>query len=297
MWQLRTDTEAQAEAAVMQVLPPCQVKCPIKESIQRSNVMISLLPDDPDKAREGVIQIGDFLYDRNPLFTICGYVCGICERECNYKNEGGAIKRRLLKKFLSDTYTEYLPKKPSLDIKKDKGKVAIIGGGPAGLMCAWELAKKGYQTTIFDEHPKLGGAVRYIPNYRLPEEVLDTALENLVRIGGIEVKREQKVDSGKDFVTALEKQGYKAFFVATGTPQPRSLTLGMKAVDWQGLENVMYGLNLLNDIRRRSIPPDYFKDKQVIVVGGGNVAFDTARTAFRLGGQVTVVCLETWDRT
>jgi NADPH-dependent glutamate synthase beta subunit-like oxidoreductase/coenzyme F420-reducing hydrogenase delta subunit len=297
MWQLRSDPEAQAEAAVMQVLPPCQVKCPIKESIQRSNVMISLLPDDPQKAREGIIQIGDFLYDRNPLFTICGYVCGICERECNYKTEGGAIKRRLLKKFLSDTYTAYLPQKPPLDIKKDKGKVAVIGGGPGGLMCAWELSKKGYEVTIFDSNQKLGGSVRFIPNYRLPEEILDSAVENLVRIGGIEVEREITVDRGEYSIASLKERGYQAFFVATGTPHPRALTMGLKAVDWQGLENVMYGLNLLNDIRRRSIPPDYFKDKQVIVVGGGNVAFDAARTAFRLGGKVTVVCLESWDRT
>jgi len=116
MWQLRNDENSRVEAAVKQVLPPCQVKCPIKESIQRTNVMISLLPDDPEKAREGVIQIGDYLYERNPFFTICGYICGICERECNYKTKGGSIKRRLLKRFLSDYYTPYLPSKPPLDL-------------------------------------------------------------------------------------------------------------------------------------------------------------------------------------
>jgi NADPH-dependent glutamate synthase beta subunit-like oxidoreductase/coenzyme F420-reducing hydrogenase delta subunit/NAD-dependent dihydropyrimidine dehydrogenase PreA subunit len=296
MWKLRNDGEAHAEAAVMQVLPPCQVKCPIKESIQRSNVMISLLPTDPEKARQGVIQIGDFLYDRNPLFTVCGYVCGICERECNYKTEGGSIKRRLLKKFLSDSYTPYLPEKPPLGIKKDKQKVAIVGGGPGGLMCAWELSKKGYDVTIFDSNPKLGGAVRYIPNYRLPEGVLDSAVNNLVRIGGITVRQDMKVEGG-DPIEALKNEGFQAFFLATGTPNPRGLTLGLKAVDWKGLENVMYGLNLLNDIRRGDVPPDYFKDKQVIVVGGGNVAFDAARTSYRLGGKVTLVCLESWDKT
>ena len=296
MWKLRNDEEAQAEAAVMQVLPPCQVKCPIKESIQRSNVMISLLPNDPEKAREGIIQIGDFLYDRNPLFTVCGYVCGICERECNYKTQGGSIKRRLLKKFLSDSYTPYLAEKPPLGIKKDKQKVAVVGGGPGGLMCAWELSKRGYDVTIFDTNPKLGGAVRYIPNYRLPEQILDAAVDNLVRIGGIMVRRDMKINGG-DPIETLKKEGFQAFFLATGTPHPRALTLGLKTVDWQGLENVMYGLNLLNDIRRGDIPNDYFKDKQVIVVGGGNVAFDAARTAYRLGGEVTVVCLETWDKT
>lgn len=296
MWQLRSDEQASAEAAVKQTLPPCQVRCPIKESIQRTNVMISLLPNDPEKAREGVIQIGDFLYDRNPFFTVCGYICGICERDCNYKTKGGSVKRRLLKHFLSDSYTPYLKKKPPLDVKKDKGPVAILGGGPAGLFCAWELSKKGYEVTIFDNNPKLGGAVRYIPKYRLPEDVLDTAVDNLIRLGGIKVQKEVKVNGG-DPITKLKEQGFKAFFVATGTPYPRALTLGIKPVDWQGLDNVMYGLTLLDEIGKGSIPADFYKGKRVIVVGGGNVAFDAARTAVRLGGQVTLVCLETGDKS
>ncbi len=86
-------------------------------------------------------------------------------------------------------------KKP-LDVPKDKGPVAILGGGPAGLLCAWELSKKGYDVTIFDSNPKLGGAVRYIPKYRLPEDVLDTAVDNLVRLGGIKVEKELKVNGG-----------------------------------------------------------------------------------------------------
>jgi NADPH-dependent glutamate synthase beta subunit-like oxidoreductase/coenzyme F420-reducing hydrogenase delta subunit/ferredoxin len=296
MWQLRADEQASAEAAVKQTLPPCQVRCPIKEAIQRSNVMISLLPNDPEKARDGVIQIGDFLYDRNPFFTVCGYICGICERECNYKSKGGSIKRRLLKQFLSDTYTPYLNEKKPLDVKKDKGPVAILGGGPGGLFCAWELSKKGYDVTIFDNNPKLGGAVRYIPKYRLPEKVLDTAVDNLIRLGGIKIKKKVKVNGG-DPISQLKDQGFKAFFIATGTPYPRALTLGIKPVDWHGLENVMYGLTLLDEVAKNNIPPDYYKDKSVIVVGGGNVAFDAARTAARLGGEATIVCLETWDKS
>ena len=296
MWQLRNDEIARVEAAVKQVLPPCQVKCPIKEAIQRTNVMISLLPpDDPEKAREGVIQIGDYLYERNPLFTVCGYICGICERECNYKTKGGAVRRRLLKRFLSDYYTPYLEKKPPLDIKKDKEKVAIIGGGPGGLLCAWELSKKGYDVTIFDNNPKLGGAVRYIPKYRLPGDVLDAAVEGIARIGEIKVEKEIKVNGG-DPIEGLKKKGFKAFFIATGTPNSRPLTLGIKPVDWKGLENVEYGLAFLDKAGRNEIPSDHFIGKNVIVVGGGNVAFDAARTAVRYGGKVTVICLETWDK-
>jgi|GEM_PF-259370 len=295
MWQLRNDKDALVEAAVKQVLPPCQVKCPIKESIQRTNVMISMLPSDPEKAREGVIQIGDYLYDRNPLFTVCGYICGICERECNYKTRGGSIKRRLLKRFLSDYYTPYLPTRPPLNIEKDKGKVAVIGGGPSGLLCAWELSKRGYDVTIFDNNPKLGGAVRYIPKYRLPEDVLDTAVDQLVRIGGINVVKDFKVDGG-DPIEKLRSEGFKSFFIATGTPYPRPLTLGLTPVEWKGLEDVGYGLTFLDQAGRGELPPDYYKGKRVVVIGGGNVAFDASRTARRLGGDVTMLCLETEDK-
>lgn len=295
MWRLRTDEQAQAEAAVQQTLPPCQIRCPIKEPIQRTNVMISLLPNNPQKARDGAIQIGDFLYERNPFFTVCGYICGICERECNYKTKGGAIKRRLLKKFLAGYYIPYLKEKPPLEVKKEKGPVAIIGGGPAGLFCAWELAKKGYDVTIFESSDKLGGALRYIPRYRLPKEVLDASIENLVRIGGIKVQKGLRIEG--DVLSRLEEEGFRAIFVATGTPQPRPLTLGTTPVDWHGIDNVEYGLHFLGKAAEGLLPQDYFRDKRVIVIGGGNVAFDVARTAVRLGGQVTVVCLETWDKT
>ena len=296
MWDLKNDAQAKVEAAVKIYLPPCQNKCPISEDIQRTNVLISLLPPDPEKAREGVLQIGDHLYERNPFFTVCGYICGICERECNYKTHGGSVKRRLLKRFLSDAYTPYLKEKKPLELKKDGEKIAVIGGGPGGLMCAWEMAKKGHDVTIFDSNPKLGGAVRYIPKYRLPEDVLDTAVDSLVRIGGIKVEKNVKFE-GVDAISTLKAQGFKAFFVATGTPYPRPLTFGVDKVKWQGMEGVSYGLAMLDEAGKGLLPPDYYKGKRVVVIGGGNVAFDAARTAYRLGGRVTVVCLENEDKT
>ena len=295
MWELKSDADAKIEIAAKQYLAPCQNKCPINEDIQRTNVLISLLPEDPEQAREGVIQIGDYLHSTNPFFTICGYICGICERECNYKTKGGSIKRRLLKRFLSDTYTPYLKTKAPLDVIKDKERVAVIGGGPGGLMCAWELSKKGYVVTIFDDNQKLGGALRWIPTYRLPQDILDTAIDNLVRIADIEVKKEMKLNGGNP-LDQLRRKGFKAFFVATGTPYPRPLTFGMVKVEGQDLKNVMYGLNVLGEVNTGTIDQDLFKGKKVIVIGGGNVAFDAARTVYRMGGKVTVVCLETFDK-
>ena len=213
----------------------------------------------------------------------------------NYKTKGGSIKRRLLKRFLSDYYTPYLPTRSPLEIAKDKGKVAVIGGGPSGLLCAWGLSKRGYDVTIFDNNPKLGGAVRFIPKYRLPEDVLDTAVEQLVRIGGIKVVKDLKVYGG-DPIENLRAEGFKAFFIATGTPYPRPLTLGLAPVEWKGLDNVGYGLTFLDQAGRGELPPDYYKGKRVVVIGGGNVAFDASRTARRLGGNVTMVCLESQDK-
>ena len=94
-------------------LPPCQIKCPVGEDIQRTNAMLSLLPANKDEAAKQVIKIGDQIYDKNPMFPICGYVCGLCEKECNYKDKTGSIRRKMLKRFISDYYVPYLDKKPA----------------------------------------------------------------------------------------------------------------------------------------------------------------------------------------
>ncbi len=297
MWKTESKGIARAEAAVKQFLPPCQIKCPINEDIQRTNVLISLLPEDPHLAREGIIQISDYLYNKNPFFNICGYICGLCELECNYKARGGAIRRRLLKRFLSDVYTDYLKQKEEFSVVKDKENVAVVGGGPGGLMCAYALSKKGYRVTIFESSNRLGGALWLIPNYRLPEDVLKTTVDSLVRIAGIDVKFGAKLGEGKLTIERLKNEGYKAVFLAKGTPYPRVLTFDGAVVEGQDLSGVMYGHTLLYEVSHGNIGSNYFKGKKLIVIGGGNVAFDVARTSRRLGGDVTVACLEAEDKS
>ena len=292
MWKTVSSGSTRVEPAIKQFLPPCQVRCPINEDIQRTNVLISLLPEDPELATDGVVQIGDYLYDRNPLFNICGYVCGLCELDCNYQSKGGAIRRRLLKRFVSDTYTYHLDRKEEFNIVKQKEDVAVVGGGPAGLMCAFDLSKRGYRVTIFEASDRLGGALWLIPRYRLPEKVLTSAVENMVRIASIDVKYNTRVGGGKLGLEKLKKEGFKAIFVAEGTPAPRVLTFGREKVEGQELSGVMYGNTFLYEVSHGNIKPGYFKSQKVIVIGGGNVAFDVARTARRLGGETTIVCLE-----
>jgi len=296
MWTSSNTGAACVEEAVKQFLPPCQMQCPINEDIQRTNVLISLLPENPEEATNGIIQIGDYLYAKNPFFTICGYVCGLCELECNYQAKGGAIKRRLLKRFISDTYSYYLDKKEEFAIAKTKENVAVIGGGPAGLMCAYDLSKRGYRVTIFEASDRLGGALWLIPKYRLPEKVLISAMENLVRICGIDVKYNTQVGMGKLTLDRLRLEGYKAVFIAKGTPTPRTLTYNRVDVDGQYLSGVVYGHTFLYEVSHGYIKPNYFKGRKVIVIGGGNVAFDVARTSRRLNGSTTIVCLECEDK-
>jgi len=296
MWKTEATGVAHTEMAVRQCLPPCQIKCPINEDIQRTNVLISLLPDDLDLAREGIIQISDYLYDKNPFFNICGYICGLCELECNYSKKGGAIKRRLLKRFLSDVYTDHLSERKESGILKDKEDVAVIGGGPGGLMCAYHLSKRGYRVTIIEASERLGGALWLVPEYRLPKGILQTTVDNLARIADIDVRYNSKLGSGELTLEKLRDEGFKAVFLATGLPYPRVLTFEGEFVEGQDLSGVMYGLSYLYEVSHGNIAPDYFKGKKVIVTGGGNVAFDVARSARRQGAEVTVVALEREDK-
>ena len=278
-------------------LPPCQVRCPLKVDIQRNHVMISCLPLDIEAATSQILKIGDEVYDKNPLFPIlCGYVCGLCEKEYNYKEQTGAVRRKLLLRFIADYYLPYLETKPAY-ARPTREKVAVIGGGPAGLMCAYVLSKNGYRTTILDRSSVLGGALRLIPKYRLPEEVMDATLSSLIRIAHIGIRLGAKMEDGKKTLEELGKKGYKAVFVATGTPSPRPLSFEGKVVAGGDLQGVMFGLNLLSDVSERKVNPRLFEGKRVIVIGGGNVAFDAARTARRLGGRVTLMCLENADKS
>jgi NADPH-dependent glutamate synthase beta subunit-like oxidoreductase len=285
------------EATGKAQLPPCQVRCPLKIDIQRNHVMISRLPLDEKEASSQILKIGDEVYDKNPLFPVlCGYVCGLCEKECNYEDQTGAVRRLLLMRFVTEHYLPYLETKPSYAPPTGE-KVAVIGGGPAGLMCAYTLNRNGYRVTVLERGSKLGGALRLIPRYRLPEDIMDAALNNMVRIAHIDVKLNYLMKDGGKTVEDLRKGGYKAIFVAQGTPAPRPLSFEGKVVPGGDVEGVMFGLNLLLDVNEKKVTPRQFEGKRVIVVGGGNVAFDVARTARRLGGKVTLVCLENEDKS
>jgi len=292
--------EAIDEATGKVYLPPCQIACPIGEPIQRTNAMIALLPLDAQEAFSQIIKIGDEIYETNPLFTVCSYICGLCERECNYKDQTGAIRRKMLKRFLTDYYLPYMETKPPLPYPTTE-KVAVIGGGPGGLMCAYMLSKKGYQVTILERSSQLGGALRYIPQYRLPTNIVDTTLNNLARIAHIDVEFGVTMGNGGKTLDDLKSEGYRAIFIATGTHSPRPLTIEGQLVTGADLGGVAFGLHLLFELNQGKVSAQFlrqlFRGKRVIVVGGGNVAFDVARSVRRLDGDVSIVCLECEDKS
>ena len=278
-------------------LPPCQAACPLQVDIQRSHAMIAQLPRDFDAAADQIIAIGDEIFKKNPLFPLlCANICGLCERQCNLEKETGAVRRRMMLRRIADPYIKHLETASTLPVPT-KEAVAVVGGGPGGLMCAYDLSKRGYRVTLFEREDTLGGAMRYIPRYRLPQEEIKSVLDSLVRIAHIKVRLGAGIGEGAKTLDDLKTEGYKAIFIATGTPSSRPLTFEHELVVSKDLTGVMFGLNLLYEVLQGNVPLHYYKDQKVIVIGGGNVAFDVARTARRLGGTVTLACLENDDKS
>jgi NADPH-dependent glutamate synthase beta subunit-like oxidoreductase len=217
------------------------------------------------------------IVEDNPLPGICGRVCPHpCETDCNRKDFGGVITVHLVERFLSDRAARDAYKLPPPKEKKSK-RIAVVGSGPAGLSCAYHLARMGYPVTIFDANDKLGGMMRLIPSYRLPRDVLDREIKNIENQG---VKIETKKKLG-DTLTWNELKSFDAIFLGVGQSQSMRLKIPGEESDmvWPGIE-------FLARIDRGERPAI---GKKVCVIGGGNTAMDAARTARRLGSDVTIL--------
>ncbi len=216
-----------------------------------------------------------------PLPAVVGRVCHHpCETECKRKDIDEAVAINFLKRYVADLdlneETRYVPQ--IRDKKADR--VAVIGSGPAGLACAYYLAQEGYQVTIFEKAPVLGGMMTMgIPEYRLPHDVVDAEIQ-IIRDLGVEFKT--GVDVGKDTtVGRLRKEGFRAFFFAIGTQ--KCIKLEVPGEDLAGVHPALDFLGQVNLGRPVKL------GKKVAVVGGGNAAVDAARTARRLGAEETFI--------
>lgn len=260
--------------------PPCRGTCPAGVNVQGYIALIA-----KRKYQEAL----DLIREKMPFAGVCGRICHHpCEAECNRKEIDEAVSVRNLKRFVADYERQMLDEgkifhreeKNSNGIPRRKGKIAVIGGGPSGLTCAHDLVKKGFRVTIFEAGKKLGGMMRTgIPDYRLPKDYLDYEIDLLLK-DGIEVKTGQAL--GRDFTFEdLTEQGYNSVYMALGAQNAKKIPLeGHKS------EGVLYGIPFLKDVSQGKKPGI---GSAVVVIGGGNVAIDVARTVKRLGSEVTIV--------
>lgn len=252
-------------------MPPCQAACPLHMDIREYVDLV---------AQGRIMEALQVIRGSNPFPSICAYVCSHpCEDACRRSQIDKPIAIRALKRFALEFGGDRM-----VQVEADTThpeKVAIVGSGPAGIACAYYLRESGYPATIFEAHSELGGMLRVgIPRYRLPREVLDVEIQRLTQMG-VEIRTNTRVVS----LDLLFDVGYKAIFVTVGAHQGRRL--GVEGEDKLGIVDAITFLREVSVGLKPSIG-----DKTVII-GGGNVAIDAARTSLRLGARETnLVCLE-----
>lgn len=252
---------------------PCILACPIRQDARDYVQLI---------ARGRFREAFRLVRERNPLPSACGRICTHpCETKCRRNSTEAPVAIAWLKRFLGDNYSEEIKKTFA---EKYPEKIAIIGAGPAGLAAANDLALLGYSCTIFESNPTPGGMLRMgVPTYRLPRLAIDKDVAYLQKLG-VEIKYNTTLGADITF-DSLKRDGFSVVFVGVGLLESRSLN-----IEGINLEGVLKGITFLHEVNttgRAKI------GKNVLVIGGGAVAMDCARSALRLKpDNVSVACLE-----
>ena len=268
------------------------INCKNAQCIKGCPVAINI-PGFIEKIKEGNIEDAyQVISEASSLPAICGRVCpqeSQCEGKCIRGIKGEAISIGKLERFAADWASEN-GIKPISNAKKKGKKVAVIGSGPAGLTCAGELAKMGYDVTIFEALHEAGGVLVYgIPEFRLPKDkVVKKEIENVIALG---VKIETNVVVGKSVTIdeLMESEGFSAVFIGSGAGLPKFMGIPGETANGVFSANEYLTRSNLMKAFRKDNPTPIKIGKKVAVVGGGNVAMDAARTALRLGSEVYIV--------
>jgi len=250
------------------VISPCQHACPA--GVDVPNYVAAIASGQYGKAVE-------IIMERNPFPSVCGR---ICTHPCEFKCRRGELDEPVaicsLKRFAGDWYLDHIGKaKEPFPVTKAQ-KVAVVGAGPAGLTCAYFLAKMGYRVTVFEAQPVAGGMLGIaVPEFRLPRKVVQGEVEH-IRSCGVEIQYNSPIDA-RHTVNELLGEGYRAVFIGAGAQASRKIGIPGERDDLIGLH---YGLQFLAEVRTGT---DVKLMGKVVVMGGGNSAIDAARTARRLG--------------
>lgn len=260
--------------------PPCTDTCPSSEDIRGYLTYIAQAEEYGRTFEQSMEEAWNILVDKNPMPAVMGRVCPHpCESACNRKDKDKAVNINKMELSLGEFGIEKKLALTKLSEEATGKKVAVIGSGPAGLSCAYQLGRRGHAVTVFESKPEAGGMIRYgIPAYRLPRDIIAAEYQRVWDLG-VEFKPNTKI--GKDISLDQLKSDYDAIFGPIGAQVGWSLGL-----DGEDSSNVYTGVELLY---KHNIGEELNIGDKVIVVGGGDTAMDVARSCKRLGADVTVV--------
>jgi NADPH-dependent glutamate synthase beta subunit-like oxidoreductase/Pyruvate/2-oxoacid:ferredoxin oxidoreductase delta subunit len=263
-------------------LPPCVGKCPSGNDVRGWLTMIAHRKKHGLSLEEACDKAWLIEVETNPFPAVMGRVCPHpCESECNRKDKDESVAINSVERFIGDWGIERNLTLPSLDAGGPFDEtIAVIGAGPSGLTCAYQLARRGYKVTVFDTLEKPGGMLRYgIPGYRLPRDVLDAEIQRILDLG-VELRTSTAV--GADGTTLADLRGaYDAVFVGIGAHKGK--TMGIPGEDGPG---VYTGTDFLN---RANAGRDVEVGKKVVIIGGGDTAIDAARVSLRIGSDAAAI--------
>ncbi len=268
---------------------PCKQGCPVGVPI----------PEFVTKVAAGEFEEAyKIVTSENALPAICGRVCpqeNQCEGKCVRGIKGEAVAIGRLERFVADHYMNS-GKKNIVEITKNNKKIAVIGSGPAGITCAGELAKKGYEVTVFEALHETGGVLTYgIPEFRLPKKLVAKEVQNVVDLG---VTFKKNIVVGRSItIDELQEEGYVGIFIGSGAGLPRFQNIpGENLNGVYAANEFLTRVNLMKGYQVGVSPTPVFVGESLCVVGAGNVAMDAARTAKRLGAKDVYIVYRRSDK-